>query len=104
MGEPAPAAACCSLARVQLCWDAQQPAGQRIVPGSVTLDGRPVAADARVQVTVNGFLAGGGDNFSVLTEGRDRQTSMVDLEALEAYLKAHPRLAPGTLDRVKRLH
>ena len=74
------------------------------MPGSVILDGRPVAADARVHVTVNSFLAGGGDNFAVLTEGRDRQTSGMDLEALEAYLKANPRLAPGTLDRVKRLN
>jgi 5'-nucleotidase len=85
-------------------WDAQQPAGRRIVPGSVLLDGQPVAADARVRVTVNGFLAGGGDNFSVLTEGADRQTSVIDLEALEAWLKAHPRLAPGTLDRIRRVN
>lgn len=38
------------------------------------------------RVTVNSFLADGGDNFRVLTSGADRIGGALDLDALEAYL------------------
>jgi 5'-nucleotidase len=85
-------------------WDAGRPVGQRIVPGSATLDGRPINPAARYRVTVNSFLAAGGDNFSVLTQGSERRTGMMDIDALEAYVTRHPRLAPGVLDRIVRLN
>jgi 5'-nucleotidase len=43
------------------------------------------AADYRV--TVNSFLATGGDGFAVLNEGRNRLGGAVDTDALETYLK-----------------
>ena len=55
-------------------------------------------------MTVNSFLAAGGDNFSVLRQGRDAATGMMDIDAFEAYVKAHPTLAPGALDRIVRLN
>ena len=86
-------------------WDASKPAGQRIVPGSVKLDGVPVAADATVRVTVNGFLAGGGDNFTALRHGREVRTGMMDVDAFEQYVRAATAgLAPGALDRITRLN
>jgi 5'-nucleotidase len=84
-------------------WDASRPVGQRVLPGSVTLDGAPIDPNASVRVTVNSFLAAGGDNFSVLKQGRDVATGMMDIEAFEAYVRAHPLLAPGPLDRIVRL-
>jgi 5'-nucleotidase len=74
-----------------------------VLPGSVTLDGQPIDPNASVRVTVNSFLAAGGDNFSVLKQGRGVATGMMDIEAFEAYVKAHPLLAPGPLDRIVRL-
>ena len=53
-------------------WDAGKPTGQRVVPGSLRLNGQPIAADARLRVTVNSFLASGGDNFTVLQAGHRR--------------------------------
>ena len=76
--------------------------GQRIVPGSMRLNGTPVALDALVRVTVNSFLAGGGDNFTALRQGREVRTGMMDIDAFEAWVKANPSLAPGLPERITR--
>jgi 5'-nucleotidase len=39
------------------------------------------------RVTVNSFMASGGDNFFVLTNGRNRVVGPVDLDALVAYVE-----------------
>ncbi len=48
---------------------------------------------------MNIFLAGGGDNFTVLAGGTNRVTGPVDLDALVAYFGAHSPVAPGPQDR-----
>ncbi len=85
-------------------WDAARPPGQRVVAASLRLQGRRLAADARVRVTVNSFMAEGGDRFGVLRQGRERQAGPLDVEALEAYLKAAPAPAQPAQRRIKRLH
>lgn len=85
-------------------WDAAKPPGQRVVAGSLRLNGQPVAPDARLRITVNSFLASGGDNFTGLRQGADKRTGMMDIDALEAYVKANPTIAPGALDRIARLN
>jgi 5'-nucleotidase len=85
-------------------WDAARPIGQRVVPGSVRLNGQPLDPAAPVRVTVNAFLAGGGDSFPLLKEGKDAVTGIMDVDALELYLKANPTLVPGPLNRITRLN
>ena len=85
-------------------WDASRPAGQRVVAGSLRLDGQPLDEQAPVRLTVNSFMAGGGDGFGVLRQGRDRVTGMMDIDALEAFVKSNPTLAPGPLDRIRRMN
>jgi 5'-nucleotidase len=85
-------------------WDATAPTGQRVVPGSVKLNGVPIAPTQKVRVSVNGFMASGGDNFLALKDGTERTTGVMDVDALEFYLTKHPNLAPGTLDRITRLN
>jgi 5'-nucleotidase len=85
-------------------WDASRPVGQRVVPGSATLHGQPLVPTGRYRVTVNGFLAAGGDNFSVFKQGTEAKTGMMDIDALEAFVKRHPTLEPGALDRIARLN
>ncbi len=85
-------------------WDASRPPGQRVVPGSVLLDGKPLAPDAVVRITVNNFMADGGDGVTLLRQGRDRQPGPLDIDALEAYVKATPNLGPDPVPRVKRLN
>ena len=85
-------------------WDASRPLGERVVPGSVKLNSQPLNPNANVRVTVNAFMAGGGDSFVMLKEGRDLRTGMMDVDALELYVRSNPTLAPGPLDRVQRLN
>ena len=78
-------------------YDLERLAGQRIV--GATLDGRPIVPSTRYRVTTNNFLASGGDGFTVLPEGTNTVDADVDVDALEAYLKAGAE-APG-LGRIK---
>jgi len=72
---------------VAYAWSAAAPAGSKVVPGSLKVDGRLLAPDAPVRVTVNSFLADGGDGFKVFGEGTDRVGGPPDLEALVEYLR-----------------
>ena len=70
-------------------WDPKAPVGARILADSLRVNGEPVRDDARYGVTVNSFLADGGDGFSILTEAQARLDSGVrDVDALIDYLKA----------------
>ncbi|WP_051399837.1 bifunctional metallophosphatase/5'-nucleotidase [Haloechinothrix halophila] len=55
-------------------------------PDSITLNGTALEPSASYRVTVNSFLADGGDGFTTLTEGTDRLGGAVDVDAFEAYL------------------
>ncbi|SEL60729.1 5'-nucleotidase [Roseateles sp. YR242] len=86
-------------------WDKRRPVGQRLVPGSLTLNGQPVRADQRLRVVVNSFLQAGGDGFVTLAKGRQVQVGPDDVQALEAYFKSHGTtpVAPTSLDRTVRV-
>ena len=66
------------------------------------LDGRPLDPAAAYRVTVNGFLADGGDGFAVLKQGGDSRIGPSEVAALEAYFKANSPISPGSLDRIRR--
>lgn len=85
-------------------WDNAKPAGQRVVPGSATLDGKPLDAAASYRVTVNSFLADGGDNFGALKQGRDLRTGAMDVDAFEQFIARRPMGEAVALDRIKRLN
>ncbi|MGH8897922.1 MAG: bifunctional metallophosphatase/5'-nucleotidase [Egibacteraceae bacterium] len=68
-------------------WNASRPPCEdRVDASTITIGGVPVDPASRYRVTVNSFLADGGDNFTVLAEGTDRLVGALDLDALEAYL------------------
>jgi 5'-nucleotidase len=68
----------------------------------VTINGTPLDLGASYRVTVNSFLADGGDNFPVLVQGTSRLGGAVDTDAFEAYLAAaEPAgISPAPLDRI----
>jgi 5'-nucleotidase len=69
-------------------WDSTRPPGQRVLPGSVKINGKPLEDGATYRVVANNFLADGGDNFPALGGGTNRvDTGMRDLDALIAHLK-----------------
>lgn len=77
-------------------WSASRPPCQdRVDASTITIGGAPVDPASRYRVTVNSFLADGGDNFTVLAEGTDRLVGILDLDALEAYLSANSPHQPG---------
>lgn len=70
-------------------YDPTAAAGSRIT--SMTLDGAPLVAGTSYKVTVNSFLAGGGDNFAAFAQAAAKQDSgKVDLEAQVEYFRANP--------------
>jgi 5'-nucleotidase len=69
----------------------------------LAIGGTPVDPAASYRVTVNSFLADGGDKFTVLRDGTDRLGGAVDTDALEAYLAPSltgTPIAPPALDRI----
>jgi len=84
-------------------WKASGPAGDKVDPASLRLNGAPLDMNASYRVTVNNFLAGGGDCYVEFTEGKDALTGMIDLDALEAYLKQNNPLPAPRTDRITRV-
>jgi len=69
-------------------YDPTRPLGEKIV--AAMLDGQPIDPAATYRVTMNSFLASGGDGFSIFDEGTDAIIGPVDLDAMEEYLRAVP--------------
>jgi 5'-nucleotidase len=84
-------------------WSASAPRGSKVDPSSITLNGVIVDPAANYRVTVNNFMAGGGDGLAVLTEGKDPRTGPIDTDVLEAYTRANNPLATPQLGRVTLL-
>ncbi|NYF55791.1 bifunctional metallophosphatase/5'-nucleotidase [Micromonospora purpureochromogenes] len=76
-------------------------AGTRVVRGSLTLGGVTVTDAGTYRVTVNNFLAGGGDGFTALKSGTNQVTGMIDLDAFVAYLTASSPVSAPALDRIR---
>jgi 5'-nucleotidase len=70
-------------------WDGLRPVGDRVVQ-ILKADGTPVDPAAIYRVTVNSFLAAGGDGFVVLPSGTHRVVGPVDLTALVEYVESLP--------------
>ena len=82
------------------CWDADAAAGEKVDPAFTYVAGAPIDPAATYRVTVNSFLADGGDGFAVLRDGTDRLGGAVDLDAFESYFTANSPVAPGPVNRI----
>ena len=80
-------------ANFRFAYDLSRPAGQRIV--RMTLNGKAIRPDGRYRVTVNNFLASGGDGYTEFEQGTDAFDAGLDLDALEAYLATNPKVPAG---------
>jgi len=86
-------------------WDAARPPGERIVPGSMHLHGAAIEPQHKLRVTINSFLASGGDNFTVFKQdGQDARTGMMDIDAFERYVAALGSIAPASIERIRRIN
>lgn len=84
-------------------WSASAPTGNKVDIASIMINGVPIDPAASYRVTVNSFLADGGDNFTILRAGTNRLGGAVDLDALEAYFIVNSPVAPGPQNRITRL-
>ncbi|MEN8114489.1 MAG: bifunctional metallophosphatase/5'-nucleotidase [Actinomycetota bacterium] len=84
-------------------WSAGASVGSKVDIASIMIGGVPIDAAAEYRVTVNNYLAGGGDGFAVLTEGTDRVQGMIDVDALVAYFEANSPVAPGPKNRITKI-
>jgi 5'-nucleotidase len=67
-------------------WNANAAYGDRV--RDLRVGGVPVDPAREVRITVNSFLAEGGDGVSLLRQGRQRIGGVLDLDALVAHLLA----------------
>lgn len=85
-------------------WDFSRALGDRVVPGSIKLNGTAIVGSQTYRVSVNNFLADGGDNFLEFKNGKNRLGGAQDIDALVNYLKANPGTTPPTQKRITRLN
>ncbi|MFN8896443.1 MAG: 5'-nucleotidase C-terminal domain-containing protein, partial [Pseudomonadota bacterium] len=77
-------------------WDARAPHGARVL--DLRVAGQPVEPGRDYRLTVNSFLAEGGDGVSMLRSGRDRLGGELDIDALVAHLAGAP--VPDPVPRI----
>lgn len=85
-------------------WDNQKGDGERIIAERMSLNGQPIEPAASYRVTVNNYLAVGGDGFTVLRDGTMLQTGSYDSDALHAYFTANSPVGPTAGGRIVRIN
>ena len=84
-----------------LAYQWSQVEGAAPVLESITFEGKPLNLARDYRVVVNSFTAEGGDDLSVLRQGRDRVALGMDIDALAEWLidnpKAMDQIAPGRI-------
>src|SRR5215204_1481866 len=73
--------------------------GTQVVDGSVSFDGgaTPIDKAASYRVTMNNFMADGGDGYTVFQKCTQPLGGEVDLDAFARYLMKHSPVAPPAL-------
>ena len=74
------------------------PAGSRI--SNIRINGVDIDPLLSYRVTVNNFLADGGDGFTVFRQGTDRYFGEIDLDGFARYLEAHSPISPTPRNRI----
>ena len=77
-------------------WVAKAEYGQRVQ--DVRVAGAPLMPNSDYRITVNSFLADGGDGVVMLQQGRDRLGGDLDIDALMAHLMRNP--GPDPVPRI----
>ncbi|GGS22586.1 MULTISPECIES: bifunctional metallophosphatase/5'-nucleotidase [Streptomyces] len=84
--------------------DLTKSGANRVVAGTIKLNGEAIDPARTYRVAMNEFLAGGGDGFPALGQGTNKLVGASDLDLFNAYLAAHSTatapLAPPATDRI----
>jgi 5'-nucleotidase len=94
-------------------WKLSGPACDKVDPATIQINGVTVDPAASYRITVNNFLADGGDKFYVLQLGTNRLGGAQDIDALEAWFNnpatdsdpstAGVQVAPGPQNRITQI-
>jgi 2',3'-cyclic-nucleotide 2'-phosphodiesterase (5'-nucleotidase family) len=80
--------------------------GNGVIEGEVTSvklpDGSDIDPAATYSVTVNNFMAGGGDGYTVLLEGKNPTVNITDLDALIKHIETLKSVDPQTEGRITK--
>ncbi len=82
-------------------WTKSAPVESKV--SNLMINGVAVDPNASYRVTVNNFLAAGGDGFTRLTAGTNLFTGGVDLDAFVNYITLHSPVPPGPMNRITML-
>jgi 5'-nucleotidase len=86
---------------LRYAFDLSKPRGSRV--SDVRIGGAPIDPARPYRVTMNSFLASGGDDFTMFRDGADPLPGPSDVDALEAYIRSAGRLTPPAADRIRNL-
>jgi 5'-nucleotidase len=75
-----------------------RPIGDRV--SDIKINGEPISDTATYRVAANNFLVGGGDGFTVFTQGTDLWSGPLDIDALVDYIAARSPVAPPETNRI----
>jgi 5'-nucleotidase len=84
-------------------FSASAPVGAKVDPTSIKIDGVIVDPAAGYRVTMNSFLADGGDGFSVFKQCTQLLGGEVDVDAAARYFEQNSPVSPPPLNRILRL-
>jgi 5'-nucleotidase len=81
--------------------DLKQIQGQRV--SNITVGGQSLEPSRIYRVTVNSFIASGGDGFWHFNEAPTISGGELDVDALAEYIRAHPALESPLMNRIQML-
>jgi 5'-nucleotidase len=85
-------------------WDGAKTYGERVIADRMMLNGQRIDPATGYRVTVNNYLAVGGDGFTVLKDGTAQQVGVYDVDALYTYFQANSLIAPMAAERIMRIN
>ena len=92
------------VAGLSYSWDDRRGDDDKLLE-IIDAQGTPLQANKSYRVAVSSFLAGGGDNFSMLLEGTDRIEGPLALDALREHVMRLPQPVDAKIEgRIKRIN
>jgi 5'-nucleotidase len=85
-------------------WDGAKPYGDHVMADSMVLNGQRIDPAQNYRVTVNDYLAAGGDGFAVLKAGITPRVGIYDVDALYGYFQANSPIGPASSGRILRVN
>lgn len=85
-------------------WDSKKPIWDKVSTHSIKLHGKTIDPEKNYRITVNDFLVGGGDGFTILEKGINPKIGPKDIDATENYFKKYSPLKIEGPNRIERIN